>query len=126
MTRPVGTGGGRSAWMVLAAVTLILGACRDSGLPGKNLPLTEAENRPFRYAVYDVAAPAVAAQSVIQADSARWMIAGGAQPIRPGLLAPVAAEGGAQIFAPTWERAPYDRLWVRVSDGMYKPLQRLH
>jgi hypothetical protein len=111
---------------VLAAMTLALGACRDSGLPDRNLPISEAENRPFRYAVYDAAAPAVAAQSVIQADSARWMIAGGAEPIRAALMTPVAAEGGAQVFAPAWERAPYDRLWIQVGDGMYKPLQRLH
>lgn len=125
MKRPGESGDVRPVWMVVTAV-LLFGGCRDSGLPDRNLPLTEAENRPFRYAVYDAAAPAVATQSVIQADSAQWMIAGGAQPIRPGLLARVAADGGAQVFAPTWESAPYDRLWVRVSDGMYKPLQRLH
>ena len=45
----------RRALLQLALVAgcgTILGGCRDSGLPGKNLPLQEARHREFRYPSY--------------------------------------------------------------------------
>ncbi len=99
---------------VLAAVGA--GACRDSGLPDRNLPLTDAMERPFRYGTYDNAGavrPVTAAQR-------EWVAAGPAQRIPDNLLVAVEA-GSRDVFRLATEEAPYTRLYVRSGD-MYVPM----
>ncbi len=102
---------------VAAAIVLTAAGCRDSGLPDRNLPLEEAEQRALHYSLYE-AAPAGA----IVHDGAEWVVAGLPMKISAGLLVPIDVEGG-EAFALATDAAPHDRLYVRSGEG-WIPLAR--
>jgi hypothetical protein len=99
-----------------ATLVLVLAGCRDSGLPGENLPLEEARTKPFRYSTYDAHADLPSAE----VDGRTWRAAGPAEPIPAVLLAPVEAGAGKEMFALTTDPAPYTRLYLKTGD-MYTP-----
>jgi hypothetical protein len=115
MARPMGAGGA-AALLGTTAILLALTACRDSGLPGKNLPLDEARTKPFRYSVYDANADLPAAQ----VDGRTWRAAGPAESIPAGLLVPVEAGGGREMFALATDSPPRARLYMKTGD-LYTP-----
>jgi len=115
MARQVGAGG-TAAMAGATALLLALTACRDSGLPGKNLPLEEARTKPFRYSVYDATADLPAAE----VDGRTWRAAGPAESIPASLLTPVEAGAGHEMFALTTDPPPRARLYMKTGD-LYTP-----
>jgi hypothetical protein len=109
--------------MLLAALaTAGLAACRDSGLPDRNLPLEEARHREYGYVVYERtpdSRPVVAA-------GRHWLRSQQVETIPDHLLVPVAAYEGTQLYATRGARAPYSRLYARVGDGRWNPYLRLN
>ncbi len=107
--------GVKLAWV--AALVVVAAGCRDSGLPDRNLPLEEAEQRALLYPVYEPAAA-----TALQYDGSDWVVAGRPLQIPASLLVPVSAEGG-EAWALATDAPPRDRLYVRAADG-WTPLAR--
>jgi hypothetical protein len=99
------------------AMVAMLGGCRDSGLPDRNLPLEEARTRPFRYSVYEPAS--VPPVRVADRD---WIAAGLPMSIPQRLLTPVTPDGN--VFALASDASPWTRLYRRSAAG-YTPLAPL-
>jgi hypothetical protein len=95
-----------AAMLVAAAFT----ACRDSGLPDRNLPLEEARTRPFRYSTYDAAGDLPA----VTVGERQWLAAGAPMHIPDRLLTPLA---GGSVYALATDAEPYTRLFVRSPSG---------
>lgn len=115
MARLVGSGG-MAAALTAAALSVVLAGCKDSGLPGKNLPLDQARTKPFRYSTYDAQADPPPAR----VDGRTWRAAGPAEPIPAGLLVPVDAGAGVPMFSLTTDPAPHSRLYLKTGD-LYTP-----
>jgi hypothetical protein len=98
-------------------VVLVFAGCKDSGLPGMNLPLEEARTRPFRYSTYDAAANV----PPVRIQDRTWMVAGPPIAIQESLLRRIGADGAREVYALTTDNEPFDRLYVRV-DSRYAPL----
>jgi hypothetical protein len=108
----------------VAAVMLCgasLGACRDSGLPGKNLPRQEARNRQSRYPAYQ---PAPDHSPVVVAGR-QWLGALPIESIPDRMLVPVGSANGQTLYAQRGRQAPYSRIYSRVSEGRWRPYVRL-
>jgi len=101
----------------LGLAILSVAACTDSGLPGKNLPLDEAESKPMEYSLYDGASnvPAVRFGDHV------WLAAGPTEQIQEHLLARVGDDSGRDVFALVTDPAPHTRLYVRDGHG-FAPL----
>ena len=97
---------GRMALAVLAAG--LLTACRDVGL-NFNIPREEAENRAFRYSTYDAGTDA----PLLRFDDRNWITSAAVEHIPERVLREVGTARGRAVYAPAWESAPYDRLYVR-------------
>jgi hypothetical protein len=107
----------------MAALGFALAAgCVDSGLPDRNLPLEEAEHRPFRYQVYDVRPEA---EAIVHHDDSDWAVAGAAERIPASALVPAGAGGSQALFSLASDAAPFDRLYME-SEGGWIPLARIH
>ena len=109
-------GGMRLAW-VAAVAALAAAGCRDSGLPDRNLPLDQAEQRALPYSLHE---PAPAGG--IRYDGAEWVVAGRPMQISASLLVPVEVEGG-EAWALATDAPPRDRLYVKSGDA-WTPLAR--
>ena len=99
---------------ILGSAVALLGACRDSGLPGKNLPQAEARSREFRYAVYQ---PLAESEALYQVDGRRWQVTGAVETVPDDMLRQVGGAGGLSLQALSWDTAPYDRLYTARPDG---------
>ena len=99
---------------VLGSAAALLGACKDSGLPGKNLPEAQARTMEFRYAVYQ---PLPESEALYQVDGRRWQLTGGVETVPENMLQQVGAAGGVSLQALAWDKAPYDRLYTARQDG---------
>jgi hypothetical protein len=124
--------GGWLAWLALGA----LPGCQDVGLPGRNTAEGQAAVQPFRYVVYDMAAPAGApgetvteiapatdAASAAPARSQHWLPSGATVAIPDRLLRPVGGTGASVVYALSWDTPPYDRLFAAAREaGVYHPL----
>ena len=108
------------AFMLVLAVALT--ACRDSGLPDRNLPLMDARNREYSYEAYQ---PAPNAMPVALAGS-NWMRSLPMVTIPPRLLAPVGNADGTVLYALRGRSAPYDRLYSPAGDDRWRPFLPLH
>jgi hypothetical protein len=109
----------------LAFALLLLGGCRDSGLPNRNLPLEEAMNRQWRYPVYEAATPTTDPDArVFALDGRSWMTTGERQAIPQNMLKAAGNAEGTQVFALVWDESPFTRLYILGQDGQYRPLAR--
>jgi hypothetical protein len=95
-------------------VLVTLPGCVDSGLPDRNLALEEAENRQFRYAVYDTRAEA---ETIFRHEDADWAVAGTAERIPAAYLVAVGTAGTHGLFVLATDPPPYDRLYVETERG---------
>jgi hypothetical protein len=99
-----------------------LAACRDSGLPGKNLPLDQARHREFRYPAYQRSPE----NTPIPLAGAYWMSGPPVESIPDRLLSPAGSASGQTLYALRGRQAPHSRLYARVSDGRWRPYVRLN
>jgi hypothetical protein len=107
---------------VIAAATLLVGGCKDSGLPGKNTEHEQAQVAEWRYPVYEALPAGV---RVIPFDGHVWQMTGQTQHMPVALLHSVASVNGADLFALKSDSAPYDRLYSG-SAGNYSVVARLY
>ncbi len=109
-------------WAVVAIAGLALGACKDSGLPGKNLPLNEGMQAEWRYAAYE---KTPAAAKVMTLEGHRWQITGAQETVPTRMLRSVATVNGAEVFSLKWDEAPYDRLYTAGENGRYSVIANI-
>ena len=110
---------GRTVGVGLAAVVLALAGCRDLGVRGAaNVPLAVARTRPAAFWSYQVVNPL---QRTAYKDRQDDILTVGSQQFTvqfpdfagpPSLLAPVASQGGAPVYALRWDEAPFDQVYV--------------
>jgi hypothetical protein len=114
--------GSRPLAAVVAA--LALAGCKDSGLPGMNLPLQVAEHKPTPYVLYTPAA-ASGQRQVLEMDGEHWLLTSAEEAIPDALLGPAGAAGEGEPRALAWDSPPYDRLYQRTPEGRYRSLVRI-
>jgi hypothetical protein len=102
----------------LIAATAALSACRDSGLPDRNLPLAAAEQRTFGYPTYQPMGQALT--EVWELDGRRWQLSGHIEAIPQGQLRSVANANGTSMYALQWDEAPVDQLYTPVGEGRWR------
>lgn len=108
-----------AALVALLAVT----GCKDSGLPGMNLPLQVAEHKPTPYILYT--SGAIQGQPDLrEVDGEHWLVGGGEEQIPDALMAAIGTGQGAQLHALAWDTPPHDRLYERVGQDRYRVLAR--
>ncbi len=109
-------------WTVLAVAGLLMGACKDSGLPGKNVPLAQAEQAEWRYAAYEKTA---AASKVLSLGDQSFQFTGATEHVPERMLKSVATVEGAAMYSLKSDEAPYDRLFTAAQGGGYSVVMPL-
>jgi len=105
--------------LLAAALTL---ACRDVGLPDKNLPLDQAEHRTYGYPVYQAFPDSV---PVLQVAGHRWQVTAPIETIEGRLLTSVGNASGTPVYALSWDKEPYDRLYTPVGENRWRVIERI-
>jgi hypothetical protein len=109
------------------AAGVLLGGCRDSGLPGRNTPVEEAMTGTSPYPLYEAADPRMpGGPAIFTVGEQRWLSQSGSVAVPRRLLRPVGATGGYQIHALTWDDAPYGMLFATAPNGTVRPLARIN
>lgn len=130
----------RARASLFATVAIVgLGACKDSGLPDRNLPIDEAQHR-----APDALVEAVHAESRPAADAAHGagVMTDGTRPITIGDqifaasgrpmpmdaagLTQVGSVGGMGFFAGRDDTAPYDQLYMAHGESGYVTYVPVH
>lgn len=101
---------------IALSAALVLAGCKDSGLPGKNLPHEEAKHVAFRYPVYENSA---ASADLIEVAGRKWQVTHEMLRVPSSMLVPVEATGDVSVFALETDGAPYDRLYTTGTNGHY-------
>ncbi|MBR9989950.1 MAG: hypothetical protein KFH98_09355 [Gemmatimonadetes bacterium] len=109
-------------WLVALACAGGLSACRDNGLPDRNLPLDQAQNREGTYPVYEPATQSPA----LTMGGRHWISSQREETIPAHVLVAVGTSGGTQLFARRGEEAPYSTLYAQVSETRWTPYLRLN
>ena len=116
----------RSARRFLALSALLAGAlafgCRDNGLPDRNLPLDQAENRTPAYPAYQAYQGEV---PVLEVAGSRWQATAPIETIEARLLTAVGNAQGTPVYALNWDKAPYDRLFTPVGENRWRVIERV-
>lgn len=109
-------------WLTAIVCAAGLSACKDNGLPDRNLPLEEAQTREYGYSVYQQSAeiPAVAM------GGRHWLRSETVESIARHVLEPVGSAEGTQLFARRGEQAPYSRLYAQVGQDRWALYLRLN
>jgi len=110
------------AWPALAVAGLLAG-CRDNGLPDRNLPLDEAEQRTYGYPLYQTFAQGAGEWEFA---GQRWQETAPVVTIEPRLLQPVDTAAGIPVYALAWDRPPYDRLYAPAGENHWRVIERVN
>jgi hypothetical protein len=109
--------------MLALACVAGLTACKDSGLPDRNLPLQEARHRQFAYPAYQP----LANNAPVAAAGRHWLRSAAVEQIPANVLVPVATGRTArQLYAVRGAQAPYSRLYAPAGPGRWTPYLRLN
>ena len=109
------------ALVVSAMCVLGLSACKDNGLPDKNLPLEEARYRTSSYPAYQPNA----ANTQVTVAGQQWIGSLPVESIPDRLLVPLGMVEGTALYALRGRSAPYARLYSPVGEGRWRPFVRL-
>jgi hypothetical protein len=113
----------RRSFLALAAMAAAIPVgCRDNGLPDRNLPLDQAQNRTYNYPVYQAYQGEV---PVWELGGQRWQATAPIETIESRLLQAVAHAGGTPVYALAWDREPYDRLYTPVGENRWRLVERV-
>jgi hypothetical protein len=116
----------RGAALRVCLVALVsaaaVSACRDNGLPDRNLPLDQAQQRQFGYTVYQPSTDTPA----LAMGGRHWIRSLPVETIPAHVLVPVGSADGTQLYARRGEEAPYSRLWEQVAPDRWAPYLRLN
>jgi hypothetical protein len=115
--------GSRVKALLVLAMTSVLGltACRDSGLPDRNLPLQEARHRQYSFVAYEPAN-----QPPIAFAGRHWIRSLPIETIPVARLEAVGAVDGTELFALRGARTPYSRLYAPAGEDRWAPYLRLN
>ena len=116
------TGAAVRIWLMAILCVGGLSACRDNGLPDRNLPLEEARHREFRYEVYEAAQ----VNPPLAMGGRHWIRSLPVETVPSRLLVQVGTAEGTRLFALRGEEAPYSRLYAPVSQDRWAPYLRLN
>jgi hypothetical protein len=107
----------------LLALACVLGltACRDSGLPDRNLPLPEARHRQYSFPAYEPAGHAPVALA-----GRHWIRSLPVETIPAARLVPVGSADGTQLYAVSGARPPYSRLYAPAGPDRWVPYLRIN
>ncbi|HSJ14095.1 MAG TPA: hypothetical protein VK939_06760 [Longimicrobiales bacterium] len=105
-------------WVVLLAGSGALAGCRDSGLPDRNLPREQAEQRTYGYPAYQAVGAALA--EVWELNGRRWQLSAQVETIAQSGLRSVANANGTAMYALRWDREPFDRLYTPVGENRWR------
>lgn len=115
-------GAAMRVWLIATICMTGLSACRDNGLPDRNLPLEEAQTREYGYQVYQPSA----ATPAIAMGGRHWLRSETVESIAGHVLEPVGTAEGTQLFAPRGDQAPYSRLYAQVGQDRWALYLRLN
>ena len=104
--------------LLLLASTAALSSCRDSGLPDRNLPRAEAEQRTYGYPAYQDVGPALT--EIWELDGRRWQLSAQVASIPQAQLRSVANANGTAMYALQWDQPPMDRLYTPVGENRWR------
>jgi hypothetical protein len=113
---------GSTRLMMLVLLGVALTACKDSGLPDRNVPLQEARHRQYSYPTYQP----LANNAPVAAAGRHWVRSAAVEEIPAGVLVPVASVDGTQLYAVRGAQAPYSRLYAPVGTNRWAPYLRLN
>ncbi|MFP4623762.1 MAG: hypothetical protein ACLFRX_06235 [Gemmatimonadota bacterium] len=99
---------------------LALAACQDLGLE-ENVSLADAKQAPLPELLAAVMEPVAESPRII-VDGKLWVPDDRPRALREEELRTVGSADGRTVYAPTWDRPPYDRLFTRVEDPARDPL----
>lgn len=112
---------------VIAAAAAGVSACTDMGVRhAKDLPYAQAENAPSVYWAYQPVNPdspkayEVATDRRFQFDGRTWIVAFPRYNLPASSLRNVGTADGLQLSALTWDKAPYDKLYVPAGGGSWQ------
>jgi len=119
---------GRTLRLGLAGVVLALGGCKDLGVRGAaNVPLDSARVRPTVFWAYQGVNPQQRKPyegrtgDIFAAGAQRFIVQFPDFAGPPSMLAPVAAQTGAPVYALRWAQPPYDQLYVATGPNRLQP-----
>lgn len=101
--------------MAMATLALLAGTmvgCKDMGLDG-NIPLSEAESRPPAELVAMTMQPTAPTAAPLVVDGRLWVHSGLPFAMDPADVRAIGSAAGTTVYARTWDRSPYDALFVR-------------
>lgn len=114
---------GMAARLLTALLCVVgLSACRDNGLPDRNLPLDEARNREYGYPVYERATNA----APIAFGGRHWIRTMPVEEVPSRLLVQVGNAEGTLLFARRGEDAPHSRLYSPAGNNRWIAYVRLN
>jgi hypothetical protein len=99
--------------IVVAGLALVLGGCRDLGLPG-NIPEEEARVQAPPDLVRDVMPRTGEPPVRLVVDGRLWVPTGRPSPHTPGALRPVGSAAGQTVYARSWDERPYRAIFTAV------------
>lgn len=109
-------------WVLVAAGAMSLAACRDNGLPDRNLPLQDARHRTYGYPTYEP----VAGNAPVDVGGRHWMASLPVQTIPARLLVPVGGSDVVPLYALRGEQAPYSTLYAQMGPDRWRPYLRIN
>lgn len=108
----------RHLGVVVFASVIGVTACRDNGLPDRNLPIAEARHRQYGYPAYE----ATPGDAPVAAGGRHYMPSLPIETIPAGVLVPVAgAAGDVPLFVVRGAEAPYSRVYAQAGEGQWRP-----
>jgi hypothetical protein len=99
--------------IVVAGLALVLGGCRDLGLPG-NVPEEESRVQPPPDLVRDVMPRHGEPPVGLVVDGRLWVPTGRPAPHAAGALRPVGSAAGMTVYARSWDERPYRAIFTPV------------
>ena len=105
--------------VAVTMAVLALAGCKDSGLPGKNLPLQLAEHKPLPYPVYSYPQGQLQV-GAIEVAGRDWLTVQVEERIPDALMVALPTGDGPTVYALAWDDAPYDRLYHQLAAGRYR------
>lgn len=99
--------------IVVAGLALVLGGCRDLGLPG-NVPDEESRVQPPPDLVRDVIAQDREPAVRLVVDGRLWVPTGRPAPHAADALRPVGSAAGQTVYARSWDERPYQAIFTQV------------
>jgi hypothetical protein len=109
-------------WLLALVCAAAMSACRDNGLPDRNLPLEEARAREFRYPAYQASEN----NAPVAMGGRHWIRSLPVETVPARMLVQIGNAEGTPLYALRGQQAPYSRLYSPVSQDRWMTYLRLN